>query len=307
MPGSQAQKSAALKGQQQQDRQEELELQEVPWKLVSTRLRVQFTCDFKSVPVGGRADLKAIKTVLQRVTPARVLVLRGSAADCDTVAAAAASVLPNVETFAPACGAGVAFSIRADRVSLYLPPALLPKAMREIRHVSASGQESICTICAIGGTVAESTDTMKEGVRLLRMQASTIDSVGQGEGSSLMVMDDSAGTGAGGGAAEVEWGEEAQQDATAMLAAPLELVQPAIGMLSAGEVSLNALKTALEKSGLAVESFSAVSSGSVRAYLVCEQQVIVRKDNENDFVVEGPPVAAFWQARKILYCQFATV
>lgn len=300
-----------MKGQQQQDRQDELELQEVPWKLVSSKLRVQFTCDFKSVPVGGRADLKAIKTVLQRVLPARVLVLRGSGEDCDAVAAAASSVLPTAETFAPACGASVSFNIRADRISLYLPPALLPRAMREIRNVTASGQESVCTICAIGGTVAESTDSTREGARLLRMQASTTDSVGQGEGSSMVVMDDSAGGfGGAAGGVEGEGGDAAEMEddgMSALLSAPLDLVQPAIGMISAGEVSLNALKTALEKSGLAVESFAAVSSGSVRAYLVCEQQVIIRKDNENDFVLEGPPVPAFWQARKILYKQFLVV
>ena len=310
-PGSLAQKAAAIKGQQQQDRLDELELQEVPWKLVSTKLRVQFTCDFKSVPVGGRADLKAIKTVLQRVTPARVLVMRGSAEDCDVVKSAAQTVLPNAETFAPACGQGISFNIRADRISLYLPPALLPKAMREIRNVAVSGQESVCTICAIGGPVAESTDTTKEGVRVLRMQASTTDSVGQTEGTSMVVLEDGAGGGFGAaaGQGDGEGGDEMALDdgVAAMLAAPVDLIQPAIGMISAGEVSLNALKIALEKSGLAVESFAAVSSGSVRAYLLCEQQVIIRKDNENDFVVEGPPVPAFWAARKVLYRQFAVV
>lgn len=305
-PGTLAQKAAALKGQQQQHQQDEAELQEVPWKLVSSKIKVQFTCDFKSLSVGGRADLKAVKTAMQKVLPARVVVLRGTAEDCQAVAMCAQSCLPNVETFTPASGTSVSFSVRADRISLYLPPLLLPKAMREIRRTGQEttvGGESACTICAIGGKVAESTDTMKEGTRVLRLQASA-DTASQASGGSMTVVDGSNPLGSGVVGGEME-GENA--GFASLAAAPLELVQPAIGMISVGEVSLNALKTALEKAGLVVEAFSARSSGSVRTYLVCETQVVIRKDNENDFVVEGPPVAAFYQARKIIYKHFAIV
>lgn len=37
------------------------------------------------------------------------------------------------------------------------------------------------------------------------------------------------------------------------------------------------------------------------------QQVIVRKESDNDFVIEGPPVHAYWEARKALYQQYAFV
>jgi hypothetical protein len=41
--------------------------------------------------------------------------------------------------------------------------------------------------------------------------------------------------------------------------------------------------------------------------LVLAGQVIVRKENENDFIVEGPPVAAYYQVRKALYQQFSYI
>jgi hypothetical protein len=41
--------------------------------------------------------------------------------------------------------------------------------------------------------------------------------------------------------------------------------------------------------------------------LVCGQQVIVRKENDNDFIVEGPPVPVYFQVRKVLYEHFAFV
>ena len=33
----------------------------------------------------------------------------------------------------------------------------------------------------------------------------------------------------------------------------------------------------------------------------------MRKDGDNDFVIEGPPVHAYWEARKALYQQYAFV
>jgi hypothetical protein len=84
----------------------------------------------------------------------------------------------------------------------------------------------------------------------------------------------------------------------------LYLPQPAIGLVSLGEVSLSVLRMALERAGLFVEAQTAVSSGAVRAYLLVESQVVVHKENENDFVVEGPPVQAFFRCRQVIYKHF---
>jgi hypothetical protein len=76
--------------------------------------------------------------------------------------------------------------------------------------------------------------------------------------------------------------------------------------VSVGEVSFNALKAALIAAGVATESVTAATpDGSVSTILVCEKQVFVKRSGENDFEVEGPPVAAFWATRKVLYAHFA--
>jgi Cleavage and polyadenylation factor 2 C-terminal len=50
--------------------------------------------------------------------------------------------------------------------------------------------------------------------------------------------------------------------------------------------------------------FRLTSAGGV---LVCGGQVIIRKEGDNDFVIEGPPTQAYFEARKALYQQYAFV
>ena len=40
---------------------------DAPWKLVAVSSKVQFTCALKDISMGGRADFKAIKTVIRCV------------------------------------------------------------------------------------------------------------------------------------------------------------------------------------------------------------------------------------------------
>jgi hypothetical protein len=67
---------------------------------------------------------------------------------------------------------------------------------------------------------------------------------------------------------------------------------------------LSSLKQKREQRGMQVEFRLGVGSGGV---LICGQQVMVRKENDNDFIVEGPPVPAYFQVRKVLYEHFAFV
>ena len=41
---------------------------DAPWKLVAVSSKVQFTCALKDISMGGRADFKAIKTVIRCVS-----------------------------------------------------------------------------------------------------------------------------------------------------------------------------------------------------------------------------------------------
>jgi hypothetical protein len=83
----------------------------------------------------------------------------------------------------------------------------------------------------------------------------------------------------------------------------VELKDGCIGVVSVGEVTLNSLRQLIEASGTPVE----YRIDSLGALLVCGDQVIVRKENLGDFAIEGPPVRAFYEARKALYQQFAFV
>lgn len=44
-----------------------------------------------------------------------------------------------------------------------------------------------------------------------------------------------------------------------------------------------------------------------RGMLICREQVVIRKEGHNDFVIEGPPVPAYFEARSLLYQQFGFV
>ncbi len=50
---------------------------------------------------------------------------------------------------------------------------------------------------------------------------------------------------------------------------------------------------------------STIEGSGLRTILICEKQVIIRKERDNDFIIEGPPVPAYWAARKIIYSHFA--
>ena len=76
-----------------------------------------------------------------------------------------------------------------------------------------------------------------------------------------------------------------------------------IGAVSVGEVLLKTLQFELEKLGVSVE-YKLIAGGAI---LLCAGQVIVRKENENDFVVEGPPCQAYFQIKNAIYRQFAFI
>jgi hypothetical protein len=71
-----------------------------------------------------------------------------------------------------------------------------------------------------------------------------------------------------------------------------------------GEVQLNSLRVLIEAVGISVEVRNDVSKGAI---LICDDQVMIRKVNVNDYVIEGPPVPAYYEARRVLYQQFAFV
>jgi hypothetical protein len=61
--------------------------------------KMQFTCSLRDINVSGRADFKAIKTVISKLAPTRVVVLRGKEVDCQ--ATAAYSKANDIQSFTP--------------------------------------------------------------------------------------------------------------------------------------------------------------------------------------------------------------
>eukprot|EP01038_Epipyxis_sp_PR26KG_P014055 gene14055-18853_t len=76
------------------------------------------------------------------------------------------------------------------------------------------------------------------------------------------------------------------------------------GVISVGEVTLDKVKYLIESYGVSVE-FDIGAGGGVA--MICGGQVVVRKGGDNEFVIEGPPVDAFYVTRKALYQVFAFV
>lgn len=251
----------------------------VPTKLVATSMRVQFTCEFKELNLSGRADLKALKTVISKVTPARLLVLRGNDADCTSLLTYAKA--NGIEGFAPRNRSTVSFEVRSEKLRVQIPQSLLPSSMRAVRLYSSATNALVdtkCSVTAIAGLLEESRSLAQEGTRLVKYQG---ESQGAGEGEN----------------------EEPNQGEVATRDQKLQLTDGCIGVVSVGEVTLNSLGQLISASGTSVE-FRIDSLGAV---LVCGDQVLIRKENMSDFAIEGPPVPAFYEARRALYQQFAFV
>ena len=79
-----------------------------------------------------------------------------------------------------------------------------------------------------------------------------------------------------------------------------------LGRISFGEVSLNSLRSKISNrrgSNISVEYKLGIQGASV----ISNNQVVVRKINENDFLLEGSPGNTFYQTREILYSNFTSV
>lgn len=253
----------------------------VPTKLVSSSLRVQFTCEFKELNLSGRADFKALKTVISKVTPARLLILRGNDADCSSLLTYAKA--SGIEGFAPRNRSTVSFEVHSEKLRVQIPQSLMPSSMRPVRLFSSAANALVdtkCSVTAISGLLEESKSLVQEGTRLVKYQ-------GEQENEHI----------------DEESKLEHMHEATTTREQKLNLRDGCIGVVSVGEVTLNSLGQLIGASGTSVE-FRIDSQGAV---LVCGEQVLIRKENLSDFAIEGPPVPAFYEARKALYQQFAFV
>jgi len=303
-----------------------LDLSIIPTKLSQVAMRVQFTCEFREFNLSGRADFKAMKAVTSKITPARIVVLRGSDSDCSTFLSYAQSI--GVEAYAPKNSSRVSFQVYTERLKLHVSQSLLPCAMKVIKSfstaagaINASGGggggggglsssitdglvDSKCSITSLSkGCVEEvrssgSSSQQDMGTRVLRYKGPDISSI---DSMNAVTVSSSS-------AVSSDEVKDASCDEDAMRGDELLLLthtdHPIIGVVSVGEVQLNSLRVLIEAVGISVEVRNDVSKGAI---LICDDQVMIRKVNLNDYVIEGPPVPAYYEARRVLYQQFAFV
>lgn len=283
---------------------------EMPWKIVSSKVRLQFTCDFKNIPLSGRADVRALKTVISRLDPLKLCLLRGSEDDMDStmqqISGTQTQSQTTLEVHAPANGDAVAIRALPDRINLTIPPDLMPSSMFEIKgDDDAAGAVGgapppPCLVSAVAGSVEEVKN--EHGLRRVRLRdRGTADAEPAGakkDDEATVEAEETLPDEFGVKTMEPVCGEGASLN----LASAREPVA-----VSVGEVSLSGLKQAFEAEGLSVESVTATNSdGGMGIALVLDGQVTVRMDDVvNGLFIEGAPVSAYWRARKIIYQRFA--
>ena len=163
----------------------------------------------------------------------------------------------------------------------------------------------MCNVCMVKGVVIEDSQAASEGVRVVRLvQSSTAgttdpqDTVNEPEGD--VEIDPNAEPAV---MEEEEAVEEVKEDKDELsrVAETLEYDPDSfIGMISVGEVTFDRIIRTMKKQYNTPVEFK-------DGMLILAGQVIVKKENENDFIVEGPPVAAYYQVRKVLYQQFSYI
>ena len=294
-----------------------LDLSLTPTKLSQVVMRVQFTCEFREFNLSGRADFKAIKAVTAKITPARILVLRGSDSDCSTFLSYARSI--GVEAYAPTNSARVSFQVYTERLKLHVSQSLLPAAMRVIKSFS-TGVGSIsssitdglvdskCSITSLSGGIVEevrsSGSNQDMGTRVLRYKGPGTDSKSSVDPTTVAVAKRETAQSSFDEVKDSVCDEDAAQREVGHAEETLQLINPLIGVVSVGEVKLNSLRLLIEAIGISVEVRNDVSKGAI---LICDDQVMIRKINTHDYIIEGPPVPAYYEARRVLYQQFAFV
>ena len=152
----------------------EIQIIDIPTKVISTTAKVQFTCTVSEIPIAGRADIKVAKFLISKITPIRMIVLRGSTHDCDTLVSHAKS--SQIQAISPSNNETVNFSISIDRIKLQIPLNYFPVLhhRHSIKGFNSSLKDTTCTLSALQGTVIEVVSRDSSGLRTLRLQSTSV-------------------------------------------------------------------------------------------------------------------------------------
>jgi hypothetical protein len=227
---------------------------DIPTKIVGKKSRIQFTCDFKEFSVGGRADLRAVKTFISKVLPQNVAVLSGSSTtDMNDIMAVADVVGKlNIQCHFGSFMTALRVQLKSDKLDVIIPQSLVSD------HLKSGLSNSSSSTCDLTGyDFIEVKSSLSNGIRCAKLLINQVLSKNESELVSC-------------------------------------------GPISEGEVSLETVKARLEQAGVRVE----YKRGGT---LILDNTVIVKKENDNDFSIEGPSCKALYAARQALYSHFIFV
>ncbi len=234
-------------------------IEDIPTKLVGKRSRIQFTCDFKELLIGGRTDLRGIKTFVSQIRPHSVIVLSGGGTENfqNSINVANAIQELGISACAPNFLETMEYDLQIEKFKVLIPQTVIWSKMNSsISHTDSlkkclTGYLADCELLEVK-------NSSSDGIRLAKLK--------------------------------VEADKVTKESFKGI----------AIGAVSTGDVSLETIQERLEFHGISVE-YKLVKGGGT---LVCDGSVIIRKDNENEFVVEGAACRALVAARKALYDSF---
>lgn len=251
----------------------------LPFKMITKKMKIQFTCGFREISLGGRLDAKGVRNVLSTLSPRRLAVIRGSAAECDMLVKVATTM--GVGAVSPPNMSSVPFRAVVERMRVVVPLPLMPRenlVHLTVTSAATDGTDSI-SLGEVSGDVLETATSGKEGIKVVQLLNSAAEgSMASGSNSRRI----------------------RRCDIPSSLNAALQIPQLHIGSISVGEVPMQKLQQELKEEGVSVD-FQIGQTGGV---LLCGNQVVLRK-LEDGFSLEGPPCTAYFQARNVLYKQHA--
>lgn len=298
-----------------------------PHKIIATKSKIQVTCEIIDFSIlNGRADLKAIRSLIQKVNPIHVIVLRGNTQVIEKVTTFAKSLA--IESFYPKNFESIQFEATVDRVKMQISQSLLQANVRTLSSLQQSNrlEANITTtnantiqISTLRGQVLENiNEAGGDGVRVFQLMETS--DIGTTNSSQVIIDVDVDDMEEGDGDNEEEAiqvntqetlegnvnNDDLLQSERNADVYPLPIIAEMsnIGAISHGEIMFTHLKQLMEQHTNQSVEFRLSKSGGM---LILGNQVIIRKTNETDFVIEGPPIPLYYTARKILYQQLVFI
>jgi Cft2 family RNA processing exonuclease len=294
----------------------------VPTKIVSEESRVRLTCNFVSNYQGGRADLKAHRAMISKVSPRRLLVLRSPFENRKLEPLLKVSKSLGIEeeyVHVPKGLETIDFSVTAETVLVQLPLSFLSTSLKSIKGSGFSGIDtnsySIAGLGDVHGMSLVEANRASNGSRVLKLKICTtgetntsevgIEAGIKGEDEDVEIVSDEEHGEYHESDDEYEMNELVTNEVAASVEAKMLLSSSKIGGVSAGEIQLKSLQQLLEDVKVPTEYKVGREGGILRCGNTGPSTTTIRKENQNDFVVEGPPSYAFYESRSALYKKFA--